>query len=68
VALVTQRKLVAPGLSLTDQQTGAGILWSAGEALGLIAMFVVVWQWMGAEEREAARLDRQLDARRGTPT
>jgi hypothetical protein len=25
-------------------------------------MFVVVWQWMGAEEREAARLDRQLDA------
>jgi putative copper resistance protein D len=68
VALVTQRKLVAPGLSLTDQQTGAGILWSAGEALGLIAMFVVVWQWMGAEEREAARLDRQLDARLGTPT
>jgi putative copper resistance protein D len=62
VALVTQRKLIAPGLSLTDQQNGAGILWSAGEALGLIAMFVVVWQWMGAEEREAARLDRQLDA------
>jgi putative copper resistance protein D len=61
VALVTQRKLIAPGLSLTDQQTGAGILWSAGEALGLIAMFVVVWQWMAAEEREAARHDRRLD-------
>jgi putative copper resistance protein D len=66
VALVTQRKLIAPGLTLTDQQTGAGILWSAGEALGLIAMFVVVWQWMAAEEREAARHDRQLDAAIGS--
>jgi putative copper resistance protein D len=62
VALVTQKRLVAPGLSLTDQQTGAGILWSAGEALGLVALFVVAWQWMGAEEREAARHDRLLDA------
>jgi putative copper resistance protein D len=61
VALVTQQKLIAPGLTLSDQQNGAAILWSAGEAVGLIAMFVVVWQWMSAEEREAIRLDRQLD-------
>src|SRR5262249_28746098 len=62
VALVTQTKLIAPGITLTDQQAGAGILWSAGEALGLIAMMVVAVQWMNAEEREAARHDRQLDA------
>jgi len=62
VALVTQTKLIAPGLTLTDQQAGAGILWSAGEALGLIAVMVVAVQWMNAEEREAARHDRQLDA------
>lgn len=63
VALITQQRLIAPGLTLADQQSGAGILWSAGEALGLVAMFVVVYQWMAAEEREAIRLDRQLDGR-----
>jgi len=60
VALVTQTKLVAPGLSLSDQQTGAGILWTAGELLGLIAMMIVAAQWMQAEEREAIREDRRL--------
>jgi putative copper resistance protein D len=61
VALITQQRLLAPGITLADQQAGAGILWSAGEALGLVAMLVVVYQWMAAEEREAVRLDRQLD-------
>jgi putative membrane protein len=61
VALITQQRVLAPGITLADQQAGAGILWSAGEALGLIAMLVVVYQWMAAEEREAVRLDRQLD-------
>ncbi|HSS10882.1 MAG TPA: cytochrome c oxidase assembly protein [Acidimicrobiales bacterium] len=62
VALITQTKLIAPGITLSDQQAGAGILWSAGEALGLVAVMVVAGQWMNAEEREAVRLDRQLDA------
>ncbi len=60
VALTTQTKLIAPGLTLADQQTGAGILWTAGELLGLIAMMIVAAQWMKAEEREALRQDRQL--------
>jgi putative copper resistance protein D len=60
VALVTQTKLIAPGLNLTDQQTGAAILWTAGELLGLIAMMIVAAQWMTAEEREAIRQDRRL--------
>jgi putative copper resistance protein D len=62
VALVTQTKLIAPGLTLTDQQTGAAILWSAGELLGLLAMMIVAAQWMTAEERDAIRQDRRLAA------
>ena len=62
VALVTQTKLIAPGLTLTDQQTGAAILWTAGEMMGLVAMMIVAAQWMSAEEREAMRQDRRLAA------
>jgi putative copper resistance protein D len=62
VALTTQTKLIAPGLTLSDQQTGAGILWTAGELLGLIAMMIVAAQWMTAEERLAIREDRRLAA------
>jgi putative membrane protein len=62
MALLSQKTLLAPGLTLGDQQVGAGVLWSAGEALGLIAMIVVGVQWLNAEEREAARVDRRLDA------
>jgi putative copper resistance protein D len=61
VALLTQTKLIAPGLTLGDQQAGAGILWAAGELLGLIAVMIVGVQWMSAEEREAIREDRRLD-------
>lgn len=66
VALVTQTKLIAPGLTLSDQQTGAAILWTAGEMLGLIAMMIVAAQWMTAEEREAIRQDRRLIAAQPT--
>ena len=62
VALITQTTLIAPGLTLTDQQTGAAILWTAGEFLGVIALIVVAAQWMTAEEREAIRQDRRLAA------
>jgi len=64
VALVTQTKLIAPGLSLSDQQTGAGILWTAGEVLGLVAMMIVAAQWMQAEEREAIREDNRHEDNR----
>jgi putative copper resistance protein D len=67
VALVTQTKLLAPSLTLSDQQTGAGILWAAGEFMGLIAMIIVAAQWMTAEEREAIRQDRRLVAALPTP-
>lgn len=44
-----------------DQRVGAGLMWALGEVTGLAAAAVVGIQWMRAEERKAARLDRQLD-------
>lgn len=46
---------------LDDQRLGAGILWAAGELVGVVALGVVLYQWMQHEEREGERLDRQLD-------
>jgi putative membrane protein len=46
---------------LSDQRTGAGLLWISGELFGVLAIGLVVWQWMAAEERAAARHDRRLD-------
>jgi putative membrane protein len=47
---------------LSDQRTGAGLLWISGELFGVLAIGLVVHQWMGAEERAAARHDRRLDS------
>ncbi len=49
---------------LADQRTGAGLLWAAGELFGVLAIVIVARQWMVAEERRAARLDRRLAAER----
>ncbi len=47
---------------LSDQRTGAGILWGVGELFGVAVAAVVMAQWMRHSEREAHRLDRALDA------
>jgi putative membrane protein len=65
IALLSQRTTIAPGMTIGDQQAGAGLLWVAGEALGVLSMLVVAAQWMNAEERAAARADRRLDAATG---
>jgi len=73
VALLTSKTVIAAdwyhgvvrswgGSPLSDQRTGAGVLWTAGELFGLVAIGVVVYQWMAAEERAAARHDRLLDS------
>ena len=46
---------------LADQRTRAGLLWISGELFGLLCIGIVVYQWMSAEERAAARNDRRLD-------
>jgi putative membrane protein len=56
-----------PGL-LQDQRMGAGILWSVGELFGLTILGVVMWLWMRAETRSAARSDAWgVGARDGAP-
>ena len=45
-----------------DTHQGGSILWIVGELTTLVAMGIIVYQWMLNEERQAARNDRQLDA------
>lgn len=71
LAIYTQSTLIAAshyeGLNLSwldpmsDQRVGGGLLWSAGELVGLIMLGVVTAQWIKASEREAVREDRRLD-------
>ena len=46
---------------LTDQHTGAGLMWGLGDLLGVVLVIIVAYQWMRADEREARRLDRLDD-------
>jgi putative membrane protein len=73
VALLTTNTVIAAGWydqvarswgasPLSDQRTGAGLFWISGEMFGLLCIGIVVYQWMHAEERAAARYDRRLDA------
>jgi len=53
--------LVGRADAVFQQQVGGGLLWSSGDIVGLLFIFVAVAQWMRASEREAAREDRRLD-------
>jgi putative membrane protein len=44
-----------------DQKLAGGILWAGGELVSITMLAVLVAQWMRAADREAARVDRQLD-------
>ncbi|HEX6498449.1 MAG TPA: cytochrome c oxidase assembly protein [Micromonosporaceae bacterium] len=44
-----------------DQKMGGGILWAGGEIVSVTMLAVLVVQWMRSAEREARRVDRQLD-------
>ena len=44
-----------------QQQVGGGLLWASGDLVGLLFTFTMLFQWMRASEREAAREDRRLD-------
>jgi putative copper resistance protein D len=52
----------APGIDhLADQGLGGGLIWAAGDLVGLLMLGALVVQWIRASEREAAREDRRLD-------
>jgi cytochrome c oxidase assembly factor CtaG len=44
-----------------EQEVGGGLLWASGDVVGLLFLFVMLYQWMQASDREAAREDRRLD-------
>jgi len=45
----------------TDQNLAGGILWSAGDAVGVLFFAVLFTQWVRASMAEAKREDRRLD-------
>jgi putative membrane protein len=46
---------------LADQQLGGAIMWGAGGLGFLATALLVVYDWMHAEEKAAARMDARLD-------
>jgi putative membrane protein len=46
---------------LSDQHTGAGVMWLVGDAIGLIAGTVVLAQWMAHEDRANRRAEDAED-------
>lgn len=46
---------------LAAQQAGGAILWSSGDLINLIIAAAMFVQWVQADERQAARIDRRLD-------
>jgi putative copper resistance protein D len=62
MALQSQTKPIAPGVSISDLHSGGGLMWTAGEMIGLVATLAVLVQWLRADERAAKRHDRQTDA------
>jgi putative copper resistance protein D len=49
---------------LADQHVAGAIMWLAGDAIFLVALFGLVLAWMRADERGQAREDRRADAAR----
>jgi cytochrome c oxidase assembly factor CtaG len=47
--------------ALEDQRLAGGILWGAGDLVGLVFFLVLFAQWARSSIREAAREDRRLD-------
>ena len=45
----------------TDQKVAGGVLWAGGEFVSIAMLAVLVVQWMRQSEREARRVDRELD-------
>jgi len=62
IALLSAQEPLFAGHTLSDQRTGAGILWAVGDLLGLAAAVIVFAQWMAHDKRESAREDRYIDA------
>jgi putative copper resistance protein D len=61
MGLQSQSTPIAPGMSLSDLHNGGGLIWVAGELMGLIGVLIVFAQWLMADERRAKREDQVND-------
>lgn len=72
IALMTMNTVIAAGWYLNDhhahwvdalgaQHAGGAILWATGDVVNLIIAAAMFAQWVQADERQAARIDRRLD-------
>ncbi len=52
---------LGPQAALSDQHAAGGVMWAAGEIVGLACAGLVLAKWMAADDRDAARTDRRLD-------
>ena len=58
MALDSQTTRITPTTPLSDLHMGGGLMWVAGEFLGVIGTLAVLVQWLRADERAARRIDR----------
>ncbi|MFO1538831.1 MAG: cytochrome c oxidase assembly protein [Chloroflexota bacterium] len=49
---------------LEDQALAGGLMWAGGDGVFLLALVLAVAAWLRSEEREARRIDAQLDRER----
>jgi len=47
--------------ALEDQHLAGGILWGAGDLVGVVFFLVLFVQWVRSSMKEAVREDRRLD-------
>jgi len=63
VSLTGATASIAPAFhTLGDTHVGGSVLWVVGELTTLVAMGIILFQWMQFEEREAIRADRRTAA------
>jgi putative membrane protein len=57
MSLESQSKGIAPGMAVTEVHTGGGLLWCAGEIMGLLGAITFFVLWLRADEQSAKRSD-----------
>jgi putative membrane protein len=61
MSLESQSKGIAPGMSVIEVHTGGGLLWCAGEIMGLLGAITFFVLWLRADEQSAQRSDEHSE-------
>jgi putative membrane protein len=57
MSIESQSSTIAAGMTVSDFHMGGGLLWVAGEIVGLLGVIAVFVQWLMADERSAKRYE-----------